>query len=135
MSDLNRTTLAGWLVRLPVIHSSRSGAVAAKFEVAANHHRKGMENDHGPEAAVVPCEASGVWTQALKDCQLGDKFLVAGRLKTEALEHTGGNRSRLILVCESVHRLKTFRSDRALNGYGISESGRSEEGSDDQIPF
>ena len=135
MSDLNRTTLTGWLVRLPVIHNSRSGAVAAMFVVAANHRCKGNSDDQRSEAAFVPCEASGAWTQALQDSQLGDKFLVAGRLKTEAPEHTDGNRSRLILVCESVHRLKTFPSDQTLNGSGMSKSAFPQETADREIPF
>lgn len=134
MKDLNRTTLAGWLVRLPVIYSPRNGTVVASFEVAAND---GDKNSLEYEAAFVPCKALGGCTEALENCQLGDKLLVSGRLRTEKREKAAGTQPRLILVCESVHRLKTFSPERTRNGESNRslESPSAEQISDDEIPF
>jgi single-strand DNA-binding protein len=136
MSDLNKTTLAGRLVRSPVIHSTDNGTVVAFFVVAANYHYKGKNDNYRHEAAFVPCKAFGAWTEAVGSCEQGDKILVTGRLKTETRESDGMHQLQLILICESVHQLKTFKSERHLNGrtHGTSNSEAQVDGSD-EIPF
>ena len=101
MSDLNITILQGRMVRDPITRNN--GTSMGFFSVASNRRYKDKHNTQQQETAFVDCKCFGKWTDALAGRKKGDLVLVSGRLRTETWGTGEAQKSRLTLVCDSVH--------------------------------
>jgi single stranded DNA-binding protein len=102
MSDINKTTLTGRLVRDPIIRNGSTGTLVGFFTLASNSSYKRKNGEPEKETAFIGCKVFGAWAEPLTRHKKGAMAVAHGRLKTEKWEKDGRAHSELVLICESL---------------------------------
>jgi single-strand DNA-binding protein len=119
MNAINQVIIVGRLVRDAEVRFAATGAPVASFSFAANRRYQDKDGQWNGEVASIPCTAFGRTAEQLAERHKEEPVLVSGRLRTESWQKDGANRSRLVLVDETV--------DFVLSGTKPSGANRSTE--------
>lgn len=116
MNAINQVKIVGRLVRDAGVRFTATGASVASFSVAANHRYQNKSGQWKGEVAFMPCTAFGRTAEQLAERLKREPVLVTGRLRTESWQKDGSNRSRLVLVAETVDFVLSGTKPSGANG-------------------
>lgn len=100
--NLNSVTISGNLTRDPELKTFNSGAELCEFSVAVNERVKNGEEweDRASFFDVKLWKGIGRWVS--ENLRKGDGIAVSGRLNQERWESDGNNRSKVVIVADSI---------------------------------
>jgi len=107
-SDKNEVMVTGNLVRDPEIRTTPSGMTVGNFSIASNRFKKnGDEFEKQTSFFDIQC-----WTNTADyvamNIHKGDSVEVIGRLEQQRWTSNGQNRSKIVIVANSVYKQERY---------------------------
>lgn len=120
--ELNKVVLAGRLTQEPETRLAESGKLLATLRIAINRSYRDRSGEWQQEATFVSVVAWGKTAEAAAaHLSKGSAVLVEGRLKSRAVEASGGNRTLLEIVAGSIQFLSR-KEEEAEQAEAVEES-------------
>lgn len=123
MVNMNRVIIAGHMAKDPEIRYTPQGKAVCNFSIGVNRRYKGADDQEKEEVSFFDIECWGRTAEvAAEHLRKGRPVLLEGRLKQDRWEaQGGGNRSKIVIVAESVQFLGSPK-DQAQSPEGAPQA-------------
>ena len=147
MFYVNKVTLVGNLAKMNEIKHSKGGVAILNFSVATNRSIKRGENDWEDIATFHRVTAFGKRAEWIKDCRVGEKMYVEGRIDyNKYKDKEGVERYSTDIVADNIitftkreksgdGEAEPHKETQSVNSTSQGDSEKSEEINLDDIPF
>lgn len=117
MSDLNKVTVQGRIVRNAEFTTTESGIKMARFAIATNRYRKNPDGTPGEEAFFFPIVIFGKYAETLEAYLFkGQQMIVDGYLRQNRWEKDGEKHSEIAIGVKEIHLIFSGKKDEQNSG-------------------
>ena len=104
MSDLNKVTIQGRIVRDAEFSTTDTGLMVGRFSIATNRYKKNLDGTPGEEVFFFPLVVFGKYAENLKQFLVkGQQLIVEGYLRQNYWEKDGEKKHEISISVENVH--------------------------------
>lgn len=136
MSDLNRVTVQGRIVRNAEFTTTESGLKVGRFTIATNRYKRNPDGSHGEESYFFPLAVFGKYAENLEQYLVkGQQVIVDGYIRQHRWEKDGEKKSEIGIGVERIHLIFSGKKSEEERPEMVTNFQREETFQDSALDF